>query len=791
MTGLASPSANRKSIPFYLAFLLLLITFALLVFSVAMKSPTMDEQNHVARGLAYLRTGDLRLSQEHPPGVNAWEAWPLLLDPQIRLPLDSPSWANAEWYGFADQLLWRVNDRPQEMVFASRVPVMWLTLLLAALVCRWARELGGGGAGLIALALFSFDPNILAHGRLATTDLGVTCLAFAAMFVLWRAMRSAGRLASPVSDWGRWALSGIVLGIAQAAKFSALALGPVIAVIAVCAWIAQSVRQRSLRGTWRWMARLLLLFGAGFGVLWAVYGFQWGSIALFGGLPGPAPAYWAGIQAILRRTGGGTPSFLMGQYAQEGWWYYFPVSFAIKTPLPTLILLMVAIGKWASHPTTQPPNSLLCLLLPVLAFWAMALVGSFNIGYRHILPSLPFLYVLAGRQMGKWANYKLQIANRKSQIANDRHTCGSRFAICCLLILWLAVGTVSVAPHYLAFFNVIAGGPDGGYRFLVDSNLDWGQDLPGLKRYVQENDIERVYLSWFGAAHPEAYGFPFHPLPGFWRFGGEPAAYGFNPFAPAPGVYAISASNLQGVRFADRDLYAWFRRQTPVARIGHSIFVYQVEEQGTNDQAVVIGVPMAQLADEERALLQRVSSIRQYDPGTGFIVPLAAETLWFIAPQPPGRGRIVREGPGYVVVHDPGWMLHPQEPVTRCGPFVRMFTCQIEDTSLDQDGTVTVHVQWEVERAPHRAAVSFAHLLDDKGRYVAGWDGLTAPATCWQQGDLIQQVYTISLPTDLAPGTYQVEVGWYDADTLQRWPCSVDGERVGDRLLLPEVEMGK
>jgi len=82
----------------------------------------------VARGLAYLRTGDLRLSKEHPPGVNAWEAWPLLLDPNVRLPLDSPSWANAEWYGFADELLWRANDRPQAMIFATRVPVMWLTI---------------------------------------------------------------------------------------------------------------------------------------------------------------------------------------------------------------------------------------------------------------------------------------------------------------------------------------------------------------------------------------------------------------------------------------------------------------------------------------------------------------------------------------------------------------------------------------------------------------------------------------------------------------------------------------
>jgi 4-amino-4-deoxy-L-arabinose transferase-like glycosyltransferase len=258
-----------------LALLLTLVLFALLVFSVELKSSTSDEQNHVARGLAYLKTGDLRLSQEHPPGVNVWQTWPLLLDPGVRLPLDSPSWTNAEWYGFADQLLWVVNDRPQAMIFATRVPVMWLTLILAVLVYRWARELGGERAGLIAFALLAFDPNILAHGRLTTTDMGVTCAAFAAMYSLWRALRERSRERSRKRCWQHWILTGVYFGAAQLAKFSALVLGPSVLLIMAAVlgrrWIGHKSFTAREAGLWalrllRFLALVLPPSGPGIGL---------------------------------------------------------------------------------------------------------------------------------------------------------------------------------------------------------------------------------------------------------------------------------------------------------------------------------------------------------------------------------------------------------------------------------------------------------------------------------------------------------------------------------------------
>jgi hypothetical protein len=106
-----------------------------------------------------------------------------------------------------------------------------------------------------------------------------------------------------------------------------------------------------------------------------------------------------------------------------------------------------------------------------------------------------------------------------------------------------------------------------------------------------------------------------------------------------------------------------------------------------------------------------------------------------------------------------------------------------------EEGTLIVSADWQVDELPHRAAVSFVHLLDASGRYVAGWDGLTAPATCWQPGDLVRQDYRIALPDDLSAGRYDLEVGWYDASTVTRWPCTVDGELVGDRFLAPGLEV--
>jgi 4-amino-4-deoxy-L-arabinose transferase-like glycosyltransferase len=805
---------------------LLLVLFGLLVFSVGAKSPTLDEQNHLARGLAYLKTGDLRLSQEHPPGANAWVAWPLLLDPRVRLPLESVSWANGEWYGFADQLLWSggqgswQNTRdseaanleaglhPQGMVFATRVPVMWLTLLLAALAYRWARELGGRWAGGVALVLLAFDPNLLAHGRLTTNDLGLTSATLAASYALWRAVHTRQR----TTDARAAAIAGAALGAALLAKFSALVLVPIAALVLFVGWISSGAKPGATHAGPKRPGRashLALYFATAALVVWAGYGFSWGPIDALRGLPGPAPAFWSGIQSILRRTGGGSSAFLLGQHSPTGWWYYFPVAFAVKTPLSTLLLLGLGIGGlgigrliiWGvgairlvprpalfgqpNEPVSSDLLSLLCLVLSPLAFWAIAIAGSFNIGYRHILPSLPFLYILAAWSIGRFLSPE-RIFRRFAAL--PILTRPQVRLLVLLLLLWLAFQPLFIAPHYLAFFNALAGGPQNGYRVLVDSNLDWGQDLPGLARTARKMGEERVYLSWFGAAHPEAYDLSFHPLPGFWRFGGEAAAYGFNPLAPAPGLYAISATNLQGVKLSDRDLYAWFRARTPDASAGHSILLYRVEPVLEYTEQVVLGVPMAQLGAEERDLLRRAGSVRQYDPGTGLIVPTGgAPAAWYVSPLPPKGAETVRAGPGYTLAQLAEWppaTLPLTPPENAHFGYVRPLEAQLGVEGDVPGVTLTVIVRWQVDEPPHRAATSFVHLLDAQGAYLAGWDGLTAPATCWQAGDRIEQRYAIALPPDLPPDSYPIEIGWYEPDTGQRWAYRIGDEIAGDRWLL-------
>ena len=199
------------------------MAFVLMLTSAVIKSPTMDEGNHIARGAAFLGTGDPRLSLEHPTLVNALSALPgrLLLD--LRLPLDDVWWEGAEWYHFADNFLWHTNENAARIVFLARLPIMGLGLLLIALTFRWASELGGTRAGLLAMTLVALDPNVLAHARLSTTDLGGTFFVLLAAYAVWRYAQKAEQGALPL------VASGVALGLAFSAKMSAALFGPFLA----------------------------------------------------------------------------------------------------------------------------------------------------------------------------------------------------------------------------------------------------------------------------------------------------------------------------------------------------------------------------------------------------------------------------------------------------------------------------------------------------------------------------------------------------------------------------------
>ena len=409
---------------------MLLALFAQLALTSPHQSLAADEPVYIAAGYAYLRTGDLRLQPavQHPPLMNVWEAWPLLLRPDAPDVSSVAGWDQATLSRFIITLLPRLGPI-QATAFATRVPVMWLTVLLAAFVYRWATDWGGRAAGLLALGLFAFDPNLIAHGSLATTDLGVTTFTFIALYGLMRFLRRP--------TWPMFLLAGIGLGLAMTAKSSGILL-----VAAFALMILARVRQPI-----RMMAYLAALVGLACLVVWAVMGLE---VRTPSGWPVPLPAatYWLQVADLAHKSAGGQTAFLMGQISQHGWRTYYPIAFALKTPLPTLILLAISLGRHVASGKWKVKVERWLTLgsFPVL-YGTSALFSSFNTGYRFLLPVLPFVFVFIGEQI---SNIKYQIPNTKFQVRSLKFGIGH--LIFGALGLWYVIGAARIFPHDLAYF---------------------------------------------------------------------------------------------------------------------------------------------------------------------------------------------------------------------------------------------------------------------------------------------------------------------------------------------------
>jgi hypothetical protein len=524
---------------------LLLVLAAQLLLSSRRNSATYDEQYHIAIGLYFLHTGDPGLIPAHPPFIPVLATLPLLADRNLVVPPRDSASSTVSNLTYSDQVVWRLNPNGPSMVTRARLPIIGLTLLLAVIVYAWTRELFGPISGLLSLTLLSFDPNILAHGNLVTNDMGVACFATLALYAFWRWMTR------PTA--ARAMVAGLALGLAQVSKFSAVYLIPVLIILLLTDRLWKSNAAAS-RLTWKTtLARLAVIAVAAYFAIWLAYGLRVGTLK---GFPFPAREYLTSLQAATSLIAGGKDSFLLGAYSPSGWWYYFPVAFVVKTPLPTLILIAASFVFVFRRRTWR---STFHLLVPVVIYFAICLATPFDIGYRHLLPILPCLFVFT------------------SQLALiDWKTSRLGTAAVAALVIWLAIGSVRIFPHYLTFFNEVAGGPDNGYKILVDSNLDWGQELIGLREYMTKENIQSVKLSYHGTADPAAYGVVYEPLPSYpyhqWTSETVPDIL----LNPPGGVYAISANNLQGLRFKSHDLYATFRQRKPDAIVGHSIFIYRI-----------------------------------------------------------------------------------------------------------------------------------------------------------------------------------------------------------------------
>ncbi len=542
-------------------------------------SATFDEGAHLPAGYTHLALGDHRMNPEQPPLAKILAAAPLLaVAPELRE--DDVSWTAARQWEFGRRFLYRWNDADR-LLFLGRLPIVALAACLVVAVFVTARQRFGPPAGAIAAFLAALSPDVLAHGALVTTDLAFALFFFLAVIAFERLLERA----TP----GRLLAAGLATGAAFATKFSAPVLLAVLglfglwtAVVAAPGGVASpGGGPRLVEGRGRRLRHVALLLAAvaamSLLVVWAAYGFRSAlspDPAVRAQLQGPLAADHSGFLeravALAGRAGivpedhargmlfvaehsAARPTFLLGVLSDHGFPHYFAVSFLLKTPVPLMLLIALALAR---VPRLRRRDAWI-LWLPVVVYLAATATRGLQIGHRHLLPIYPFLFVAAGEAAAALRGWR---APKGAVLA-------------ALLGIWYAVGTLVQHPHHLAYFNEIAGGSKNGWRLLVDSNLDWGQDLKRLAQWLRENPTPGLKLSYFGSADPAYYGIESEALPGY-----------SSPHAPRitreirPGdILAVSATNLQGVYLepADRALMERVRALGPIARVGYSIFVYR------------------------------------------------------------------------------------------------------------------------------------------------------------------------------------------------------------------------
>ena len=508
-------------------------------------SQTSDEAVHLTAGYSYLARHDFRLNPEHPPFIKELSALPLYSFYRLSFQPDERLWERAEEWRIGRDFLYRSGADADRILAAGRMPNLLLGAALAGLAGWWAFRLWGRAASLLALGLAVFEPNLIAHASLVTTDLGAALFIFLAVYLVWEHANAP--------SWPRLLGAGASAGLALGSKYSTVILAAILAAITVLLVLTGGSLpgggpRKKLKGAASrliWSLPALLAVGlVALAVVLSVYFFQ--------GLG----TWWTGLNRVLTHQEAGHQAFFLGEYSTEGWVSYFPVAFLIKTPIGSLLLVLASLLLFRRRQALTR-RAAIFLLAPAAILVAAAMQGRINIGLRHILPVYPFLFVVASR------------------LATLRFRTPWRRAIALgLPLAATALSSLHVAPHQLAYFNELVGGPGNGYRYLSDSNIDWGQDLKGVKQLMDRDRLPMIYLSYFGNAPPEAYGIRYQYVPAFGHL--ERPSGDLVPQGAGREILAISVNSLQAVHFEDKNLYRWLYARRPIERIGYSIYVYDL-----------------------------------------------------------------------------------------------------------------------------------------------------------------------------------------------------------------------
>jgi len=589
--------ADKKGIIDILAVIIVVTALGLAITSVWNDAPIVDEIPHIGAGYSYIAKGDHRLNPEHPPLAKDLAGISLkIFGIKDQAAFDDQSWQtdlNGQWE-FGRKLIFNSGNDAIRLVRFAKIPELIFFVLSAVIIFIWTRKIYGYLAGLLAIFLFSFSPTVIAHSRFVTTDMpalfGILIGTFFFLHYLERPTKK-----------NLW-LAGLVFGVAQLTKYSIFLLVPFFLGLAVI-YAFLNYPKSKISNTLRLLLYTCCIIAMGYiFVVWPVYYFHtWNypaelqqsqtttllqsygnrnfadPVIYLSGKPvvRALAEYGLGLLMVTQRAVGGNTTYFLGEVSKESWPHYFPIVYFLKEPLPFwgMILIVMLIGaarfkfynvkskmrhciNWSKDHFAE-----LTMLLWIFVYWYTSIRANLNIGVRHLMPVYGFTFILLAGALVKIASS----LDRKKLYT-------FHFALFALLG-WYSYENLSVYPYYLTYFNQVAGGPSGGYRYVVDSNLDWGQDLKRLADWVKENDIKKISLDYFGWADQTYY-----IKEGLvWiRAGQYKSVDDFLIDNPEGGYIAVSASFFMGSREKPETSYAWLDNYKPITVIGNSIFVWYI-----------------------------------------------------------------------------------------------------------------------------------------------------------------------------------------------------------------------
>lgn len=554
---------------------LLLVVFAFICFvSQQEKSITVDEFHHFPSGIYNLLTLDWRMNRESPPLIKCIPALTsIITKPDVSI---KQFRRHPNTWSFGYDFMFRNFEKYQHIFSLGRYVVILLGCLGGLLLYKFAKEVYGDRGGLFALFLYVFNPNIIAHSRLTTIDIGATYIVFLSVYCFWKFLKHSIALSAITA--------GTALGLAQLSKFTALLLYPIFFLIFAALILKKAFctddKEKIYSGR-------ILLKDAGYFILIVSISVLLINIGyLFSGmftplgkymflseplkkfsslcwaaLPIPLPSdYVRGFDVQLAISQGNNPfyvGYLMGERSLTGWWYYYLVAFMVKNPLAFLAIIVLTVFAWIRGSGDKPDfETGLCIWVPIVTFFAyFSFFTNIPIGIRFLLPVFPLLFLAAG--------YLCHASLMKGKV--------TRIVTVVVAICYL-IPSISIFPNYLSYFNLVSGGPRNGHHWLIDSNLDLGQDLPGLKKYMGKKGIEKINLGYFGRVDPKIYGID----------------YTLAKQEVENGVYAISANFLVGrpyylldksskqLKYIDSSYFKNYRTLKPSEIVGYTLHIFDV-----------------------------------------------------------------------------------------------------------------------------------------------------------------------------------------------------------------------